>query len=157
MMIRKRVTATAVVLAAAGWLGAAQLDRPDGPPPREFGPGFGRGPGPLARLGLSAEQRAQLDALQEKQREASRPLFEAAREAHEAFREALEAADPDPLTVGQAALAMHAAEQKARAAHEAAFEALKAILTPEQRAKLEQAREHGFGPRRGPGGHRDEP
>ncbi|HEX6738511.1 MAG TPA: hypothetical protein VF310_09575, partial [Vicinamibacteria bacterium] len=43
---------------------------------------------------------------------------------------------------------MHAAEKKARAAREASFEAIKAVLTPEQREKLEEMRPGGpgFGP-----------
>ncbi len=43
---------------------------------------------------------------------------------------------------------MHAAEKKLRAAHDAAFEEMKAILTPEQRDKLAKMHEG----RRGPGG-----
>jgi Spy/CpxP family protein refolding chaperone len=151
-MSRRTVTALAAVLAAAGLLSLAHAgERPDGP---HGGPGFGPDPARLAeRLGLSEDQQAQLKALREKDREASRPVFEAARQAHEAFREALEAANPDPAVVGRAALAMHAAEKKARASREAAFEAMKAILTPEQLEKLEQGREE-FGHRRGPGGRR---
>jgi Spy/CpxP family protein refolding chaperone len=47
---------------------------------------------------------------------------------------------------------MNAADKKARAAHEAAFEEMKALLTPEQRQKLDEA--HKDRPRRGPGGPR---
>ncbi|HEX6737840.1 MAG TPA: periplasmic heavy metal sensor [Vicinamibacteria bacterium] len=154
-MLKRMGTVAVALLAAAGWVWAAQQDRPEGPGPgREGGPGFRRGPDPMERLGLSKEQRAKIDALREKERAASRPLFEAARAAHEAFREALDAADPDPQTVGGAALAMHAAEKKARAAREASFEAIKAVLTPEQREKLEEMRPGGPGfgaPGFGPG------
>jgi hypothetical protein len=45
---------------------------------------------------------------------------------------------------------MKAADKKLRAAHEAAFEEMKAILTPEQAAKLEQVARQHKGP--GPGG-----
>ncbi len=49
---------------------------------------------------------------------------------------------------------MHAAEKKLRAAHDAAFEEMKAILTPEQRDKLEKMQAGGRGARgpHGPGG-----
>jgi Spy/CpxP family protein refolding chaperone len=155
-MMRRTLTAAAVVLAAVGWLGVARAERPEGPPRgREFGPGFGPDAGMWAeRLHLSEEQRAQIEALWENDRQATRPLFEAARETHEAFREALEAPNPDPTAVGQAALAMRAADRKVRAAREAGLEAIKAILTPEQRERLEQGRERGFGPpeRRARGG-----
>ena len=113
-MSRRTLTAVAAVLAAAGSFSLARAgERPDGPHGGPgFGPGFGPDPARLAeRLGLSEDQQAQLKALREKDREASRPLFEAARQAHEAFREALEAANPDPAAVGRAALAMHAAEK----------------------------------------------
>jgi Spy/CpxP family protein refolding chaperone len=108
------------------------------------------------RLDLSAEQRRQLDALSDRQREALKPLHEAARQAHEAFREALEAESPDAAVVGQAALAMHAAHKNVRAAQKAAFDEMKALLTPEQLEKLEQSRERGFGDARGPRGDRPE-
>jgi Spy/CpxP family protein refolding chaperone len=101
-------------------------------------------------LGLSDAQKSQIEALRTKQRETLRPLMESARQAHEAFRSALDAESPDATAVGQAALAMHAAEKQVRAAHEAAFVEVKAILTPEQRQKLEEARERGPRGRGGP-------
>src|SRR6185436_18403722 len=84
-MSRRTLTAVAAVVAALGWLSVARADRPDGPP---HGPGFGPGPGGpdparmAERLGLSEDQQAQWKALREKDREASRPLFEATRQAH---------------------------------------------------------------------------
>jgi Spy/CpxP family protein refolding chaperone len=133
----------------------AQAQGPGGPPPhdRGFGPGFDHGR--LAeQLGLSDQQKSQLEALHSRQRETLKPLMESARQAHEDFRSALEADGADPATVGQAALAMHAAEKKLRAAHDAAFEEMKAILTPEQRDQLAKMYEGHQGPRgpHGPGG-----
>ena len=148
-MTRKGSMAAVVgaALAALGWVAIAQAQGANGAPrDREVGPGFG--PGRLAEeLGLNDEQRTQLEALHSKQRETMKPLMDTARQAHDAFRQALEAEAADPATVGQAAIAMHAAEKKLRAAHQAAFEEMKSILTPEQRAKLEQLRERG--PRHG--------
>jgi protein CpxP len=100
-------------------------------------------------LGLSDEQKAQAEAIQARQHETVKPLMEAARAAHEAFRTALEAESPDATAVGQAALAMHAAEKKLQAAHEAGMAEIKALLTPEQREKLERMSEHRHG--HGPG------
>ena len=166
-MTRKAVTLilAAAVVAALPWAVSGQAQEPGAPPHHErgprFGPGFGPGPGGpggpgLGRLaqelGLSDDQKAQIESLRAKERESSRPLMEAAREAHEAFRAVLEAESPDAGVVGQAAIAMAAADKKVRAAHEAAFEEVKALLTPEQRQKLEEA--HKNGPRRGPGGPR---
>lgn len=145
------MTAAAVV-AALPWIGVARAQDSHGLPAHrhEFGGGFGPAFGPrfAEQLGLSDEQKAQIEALRARDRETLRPLMDAAREAHEAFRKALETDGTDAATVGQAALAMHAAEKKLHAAHLAAFEEIKAILTPEQRDTLEKMREQG--PRHGP-------
>ena len=153
--MKTKVAVAGAALSALAWVGMAQAQGPGGPPPhdREFGPGFGHGR--LAeQLGLSDEQKSQLEALRTRQHETLQPLMESARQAHEDFRSALEAAGADPTKIGQAALAMHAAEKKLRAAHDAAFEEMKAILTLEQRDKLEKMHEGRKGPRglRGPGG-----
>jgi Spy/CpxP family protein refolding chaperone len=148
-------TVAAAAFAALPWVGVVHAQEPPGPPHgREFGPGGPGGPGFGPRLaeelGLSEDQKAQLEALRGKQRETLRPLMESARQAHEAFQGALDADNADAAAIGQAALAMKAAEKKLRAAHDAAFEEMKAILTPDQAAKLEQARAQHPGP--GPGG-----
>jgi protein CpxP len=145
--MKTKVAVTAAALSALAWVGMAHAQGP-GPPPhdRPFGPGFGHGR--LAEeLGLSDEQKSQLEALRSRQQETLKPLAETARQAHESFRSALEADGADPATVGQAALAMHAAEKKLRAAHDSAFEEMKAILTPEQRDKLEKMHEGRKGAR----------
>jgi Spy/CpxP family protein refolding chaperone len=164
MMMRKRVVArvVAVAMVALGWGAAARAQGPGGPP---HGPGFRPGPRLAEELGLSEEQRAQVEALHAKNRETLQPLMETAQAAREAFQQALEVEGAEPATVGRAALAMRAAEKKLRAAHEAVFEQMKSILTPEQRDtldKLEKAHPGGFGPGpgRGPGpghGHRPGP
>lgn len=166
-MSRKSVcmTVAAVAVAALPWAGLAQAQDPPPPPHgHEFGPGRpvgpgvpGLGPGLAEELGLSDDQKAQLDALRAKQRETMRPLLESARQAHDAFQAALDADNADAATVGQAALAMKAAEKKLRAAHEAAFAEMKAILTPEQAAKLDEVRVQGRGPRPGGFGVRPRP
>ena len=146
-------TAAAAAVAALPWIAAAQAQGPGAPPPhgREMGRGFEAGR--LAEeLGLSDEQKTQVEAIHKKTWEVARPLMEASRQAHEAFRTALEADNADPTTVGQAALAMHAAEKKLQAVHESAMAEVKAILTPEQRAKLDQL--HARGPHDGPRGPR---
>jgi Spy/CpxP family protein refolding chaperone len=154
-------TVAAAALAALPWVGVVHAQEPPGPPHgREFDPGGpggrggpggpGFGPRLAEELGLSEDQKAQLEGLRGKQRETLRPLMESARQAHEAFQSALDADNADAAAIGQAALAMKAADKKLRAAHDAAFEEIKAILTPEQAAKLEQARAQHKGS--GPGG-----
>jgi periplasmic protein CpxP/Spy len=152
--MKTKVAVAGAALWALAWVGMAHAQGPGGPPhDRPFGPGFGHGR--LAeKLGLSDEQKSQLEALRSRQQETLQPLAETARQAHESFRSALEADGADAATVGQAALAMHAAEKKLRVAHDAAFEEMKAILTPEQRDTLEKMHEGRRGARgpHGPGG-----
>lgn len=151
--------------------GSAAVAVAQGPGRRDHGPGgpgFGPGPGFEERLGLSEEQKQQVKALHEKHRGEMRPLLESARNAHEAFRQAIEAENADATAVGQAVLAMHAAEKRLESARNALHEELKSILTPEQVEKLDAARERGAGPgpgrggpgfrpRRGPGGPPEPP
>ena len=143
-----RITAAGATLGVLLWSGAARAQGPGprGPREGEGGPGFGPPIGMLAeRLGLSDDQKAQIKALREKSQEANEPLFDAARKARQALDKALEADSPDVTTIGQLALAMHAAQKKVDAAQRAAFEEMKSILTPEQLEKLEQG-PRGFGP-----------
>lgn len=153
-MSRQASTAAAAMLMATGLVTVIHAQGPGGPPGRGFDPHFGPDRSRLAELlGLSDEQQAQLEALRDRNRETLRPLMETARQADHSFRVALEAEHPEVTAVGQAALAMYAARQRVQAAREAVFEEMKAILTPEQRERLEQERTH-FGPGRGrrPGG-----
>ena len=143
------MSVVALALAVSAGVAGAQGPGPRGGRPGNRGPGPGFGPAPerlAERLGLSEDQKAQWQAMREKNRDSMKPLFEGARQAHEAFKNALEAANPDALAVGQAALAAHAAQKKVHDAERAAFEELKSILTPEQREKLEEGRGRG-GPR----------
>ena len=156
-MSTNKVTMTSVAAAAlalGGWVAVAQAQGAGTPAPHEraWGRGFGGGARLAEALGLSDDQKTQLQALRTRQRETMKPLMDAVREAHGALRQAMESDSPDATAVGQQALALHAAEKKLGAAHEAAFAEMKAILTPEQQAKLEQMKEKG--PHRGPGGPR---
>jgi periplasmic protein CpxP/Spy len=101
-----------------------------------------RAPGRGIRAAL-----ATLD-LTDAQKEKVRALFEAEKPKHEALRlegrtarEALEAAasaeQPDPAAVGAAFLRVQANRKTAKAERSASKEKLEALLTPEQRAKLE--------------------
>ena len=123
---------------------------------QDRGPGPGRPGGPppmermMDRLGLTDDQKAAVHAVHEKNQDTMRPLGDAARQAHEAFQKALDGEAPDATKVGQLALAMSAAEKKFDAARKAEADEIKAILTPEQREKFEQAAQRG--PGRRPGG-----
>ena len=132
------------------------MRRPGGPGGPGFGPEGPGGPGgpPIEmiaqHLGLSDEQKTQFKAIHEKGREAGEPLMKGAGEAKEAFDQALESENTDAAGVGQAAIAMRDAHRKVEAHQKAIFDSVKAILTPEQLAKMEEMETH----RRqvGPGG-----
>lgn len=162
-MKKQTLTFAALAVATFGWIsvasaqgpGGGHMRRPGGPGGAGFGPGGPGGHdgppiGMVARhLGLSDEQKEQWKAIHEKAREAGEPLMKATREAKAAFDKALDAENADANTVGRAALAMREAHKKVEAHHKATFEAVKAILTPEQLERLEEAKEQG--PRRGRG------
>lgn len=129
--------ALALALVAAPLLA---VDPPAGPPP-----GAAQGPhGPLAGylrclgiVGLTDVQKADVRALLEASKPEMQALHEALKADREALRAAMTAATPDPCAVGAAFLKV---EADLKAIGEAARElrtAIEALLTPEQKAKLE--------------------
>lgn len=91
----------------------------------------------LASLDLSEEQKAKVQAIVEE----SKPGFEALRSEGRAGREALKAAAekpaPDAKEVGEAFLLVQANRKVARTQMEAVKAKVDAVLTPEQKAKLD--------------------
>ena len=168
-MKKQTLTLTALAVATFGWISLAAAQGPQGGPMRRpggpggpgFGPGGPGGPGgpPIEmiaeHLGLSDEQKAQWKAIHEKARETGEPLMKAAGVAKDAFDKALESENADPVSVGQAALAMRNAHRKVEAHQKATFAEAKAILTAEQLAKVEEMEKNM--PRRGSGGPRFRP
>jgi Spy/CpxP family protein refolding chaperone len=165
-MKKETLGVATLAIATFGWIAAAaaqgpeggRMRRPGGPGGQGFGPDGPGGP-PIEmiaeRLGLSDEQKAQWKSIHDKARETGEPLMKAAREAKDALDKALESENADPAAVGQAAIVMRNAHRNLEAHHKATMDAAKAILTPEQAAKLDEMEKHmrggGFGPG-GPGG-----
>jgi periplasmic protein CpxP/Spy len=158
-MKKQTLTLTALAVATFGWISVASAQGPGGGRMnRPGGPGFGRGGpespegppiGMAARhLGLSDEQKAEWKAIHEKAGETGEPLMTAAHEARAAFEKALDAENSSASAVGEAAIAMRAAQKKVEAHRKATFESIKAILTPEQLEKIEEMEKQR--PRRGP-------
>ena len=102
-------------------------------------------------LDLTEEQRTQAKAIFEEQRKASEPQRAQMHELRTQMREQLDSGKADPTAIGQLAIQAHAIGQQLREARERGHERLLAILTPEQKAKLEQMKsergQHGFGRR----------
>jgi Spy/CpxP family protein refolding chaperone len=141
-------------------LGVVTLLVAPGATAQPWGPGEGRrgpgGPGGPARfLELTEEQQAVAREAFEQQRPAMREIREKLRENREARREALETETPDPFAVGELVIEGHALQVQARALRDESKRALEAVLTPEQKQKLEALEAvRGFGGPRGPGGRR---
>jgi Spy/CpxP family protein refolding chaperone len=127
-------------------------------------------PGPHARieamLDLTDAQKASLKATREEQRRAADPIFEELRGIHEAIQQGLESETPDATALGDKLVAAHAARKRLDQLRAVGREKLVALLTDEQRQKLEAyEKEHGpiggpgrRGRLRGPGpGHRGMP
>jgi len=107
----------------------------------------------LATLDLTDAQESKVKELLESEKPKYEALREEGRTAREALRAATKSATPDPTTVGAAFLRVDAHRKTLRAERESSRQKLEALLTPEQRAKLEGIREGrrsvrgaGFGP-----------
>jgi Spy/CpxP family protein refolding chaperone len=114
-------------LAVLGLIGTAAAQGP--PQRRQGGPGpggpDGGGPG-LQQLDLTDQQRDQIRAIHEKNREANRPTFEAARKAHQAFEKLLAKDGADAASGMRAFSAKNAATAKTALTN--AFRALESFI-----------------------------
>jgi periplasmic protein CpxP/Spy len=112
------------------------------------GPG---GFGGFRALELTEEQRTQVKAIFDEQRKASEPQRAQMHELRKQMREQLDSGKADAAAIGQLAIQAHALGSQLREARERVHERIQAILTPEQKAKLEQMKsergQHGFGRR----------
>ena len=145
-----KTLALSLLLAAA--LPLAAQPRGNGPngggPP---GPGNGPGPGgppPVMGapspeevlkdvLGLSDAQLTQLHTLLDSRRTAGEALRTQLENAHKALHDAVEATTPDPAAVGNAVLAVRGLEKQLQTAGDSFKTAFEALLTADQKAKLE--------------------
>jgi len=104
----------------------------------------------LARLlGLSEEQKGQVQKLMEGQRAKHEALRDELGKNREQLEQALESANPDPTAVGELAIEGHRLRQEGRALREAQHKAVRALLTPEQQVKFDAMRalREDLGPR----------
>lgn len=107
---------------------------------REGAPGRGLW-ATLAALDLTDAQKAGVKELLAVERPKLDALRQEGRAAREALRTAAKSETPDPATVGTAFLRVDAHRKALRAERESSRQKLEALLTPEQRAKLEGIRE----------------
>lgn len=113
---------------------------PGGPPPGgPGGPGGGPPPEVVLKdaLGLSDAQLTQLHTLLDARRQAGEALQQQMQAAQQALAEALNAATPDPATVGAKLLAVRAIEKQFQQVGEAVKTGFDAMLTAEQKTKVQ--------------------
>lgn len=119
---------------------SAQPVGPEGPGPRPPHVGPGAPPEAMARLlGLSEQQTGELRAILEEQRPVREAHQKKMRENRKRLEEALEGG-ADATTVGEIAIEGHRLREQGRSLHEAADEAIRALLTKEQLAKFDAMR-----------------
>lgn len=158
-----RITKTFVVMALAGAAAvgvsaqavSGRAGRMQGPGPG--GPGGVGGPGRPGferALQLTEAQQESIKSLREKEREAIKPIADQIQPLRGKLREALEAGS-DATTVGQLVLDTHGLEKQIQEVRKSYHDQFVALLTAEQKEKLETL-ESLMGPGRGqgPGGRR---
>jgi Spy/CpxP family protein refolding chaperone len=129
----------ASILAVAAVLLALPLaaQPPQGPPPRDPAEIL-HNPRLLARyLHLTPDQATATQKLAADLKATLDPLHQQGQKLRDAFQAAVSAANPNPCDVGQAALAVHANDQKIKAALDDFDTKFSALLTPDQLARYE--------------------
>lgn len=121
---------------------------------REGAPGRGLRAA-LATLDLTDDQKTKVKELLESERPRYEALRQEGRAKREALRTAAGAAAPDPAAVGTAFLGVQAHRKAVRAERDSSRQKLEALLTAEQRAKLEGWRDAHRQMRHGAAGPRD--
>src|SRR6185436_1453115 len=133
-MIRILITSLTLMLTVAA------VAAPPGRPDREQRGARGQRGERLARVhDLSESQRASIEALRETLKATMEPLVEQRRANREALKAALDAGDT--AKAGELAMANHNLRSQFKAAHESFETSFAALLTAEQKAKWEMARE----------------
>ncbi len=89
-------------------------------------------------LNLTDAQKAQAKQIHEQVNTKMTPLLAQSRQQHQELEALLNGVNPDPTEIGRKAIAAHATRAQIKAIHEDAMARFSAILTPEQKTKLDQ-------------------
>jgi Spy/CpxP family protein refolding chaperone len=132
MRMKMGVAGAAVSVMMAASLLAAE-------PPARPGRTGGRGPmdGMARYLGLSDEQKTQVEEKRREERATAQPIFAKLRANDEKLRAALDSGAPDPATVGALVIEGHKLQQQLEARREAGEKEIRAMLTAEQQTKFD--------------------
>ena len=145
----------ALSLAAAGVTARAAQSATE---THDAGSGFRRGGfmlGRMARaLDLTEDQKASVKALMAEQRKAVEPLRAQHRELRQQIRQQLDSGNPDPAAVGRLTIQAHTVGEQLRDARAQMKDKISALLTPEQKTRLDALEKaHGGRGHRGFGRH----
>jgi periplasmic protein CpxP/Spy len=155
MFNRTKLAAAALALTVAGSGALALANEGEGHRSHGRRGGFGRG---MRALDLTEEQKASFKSIMDEQRKNSEPQRQQMQALRDQIRQQLDGGKADATKVGQLTIQAHTLGLQLREQHKRAFEKFEALLTAEQKAKLDQMKEErgkrGFG-RRGPGPDRD--
>lgn len=130
---QKRIFGAASMILAGALAGSAALAQP-GPGPNRMAQGIRAA---MATLDLSDAQKEKIKAIFESHKEEGAALRAQAKADRDALKAAASAAKPDPAVVGAAFLKVRADGETAKAKMKAVRAEIDAVLTPEQRAKLD--------------------
>jgi len=100
-------------------------------------------------LGLNDEQKEAAKQIHEEIWAKAEPLMEQHRQQFEEIHTLLDAGNANPTEIGNKAIAAHASMKQVHALHEEGMERFKALLTEEQKEKLEALEKEHPGPHRG--------
>jgi len=95
------------------------------------------GPAFAQELGLNDEQKEAAKQIHEEIWAKAEPLMEQHRQQFEEIHALLDAGNANPTDIGNKAIAAHASMKQVHALHEEGMERFKALLTEEQKEKLE--------------------
>src|SRR5262245_47754843 len=132
---------TAAMVAAAGGKGMAQAPPPGGPPQRM-----------AAALGLTDEQKAVWQQAFATMRATAAPLHAQAKAIRADIKALFDAGNPDPAALGQKVIALHAVQEQLKQARATMQSTTTAVLSDEQKVKLEAVKALRWGHHRPWGG-----
>jgi periplasmic protein CpxP/Spy len=152
-MKRIAIRQLAPVAAVLFTLGVALASAQDGPHRQGKMGAFGMHA--LSRLDLSEAQKADVQRIMDSKKATFQSLREQMRADWQALDAAADAQSPSTSEVGAAFLKVRSDRQAMRAEHQATMEQIRAILTPEQKDKLDTMRQKRQERLQGRGGMRE--
>ena len=120
-------------------LGAGTASAQPGPSEMQAGrkSRMGRVEGLARVLGLSDQQKEQVQKLMDERRGDHQALWQKVEKNRQQLQEALASANPEPTAVGELAIEGHRLREQGRALRDAEDNAVRGLLTPDQQVKFD--------------------